>query len=179
MREMLSGPLAFRGAACKHIWWGVSVEDRKPSGVPRTRTSFVGSPAFLAVPVRRTAAGRPRRDDRFGGNLHWVIVGGESGGGARGRWEGGMGLAINTRAWCEAAYRAPFFFKQWGGVRKKLKGRRLRGRTYDEMPKFRPNAMPSRSSRAAFAAAWDKHSDRWTRPSNKSPLVFLQPSLAV
>ena len=63
-------------------------------------------------------------------DIHWVIVGGESGWGAR-------PMKIE---WVREIFRAcrkqdvPFFFKQWGGVRKDLTGRLLRGRTYDEMP---------------------------------------------
>ncbi len=63
--------------------------------------------------------------------IHWVIVGGESGPGAR----------MMKREWvlsilrqCEMA-QVPFFFKQWGGVNKRRTGRELFGRTYDEMPK--------------------------------------------
>jgi protein gp37 len=62
--------------------------------------------------------------------IDWVIVGGESGPGAR-----------PMRAeWVDSIYQScveagvPFFFKQWGGVRKRQKGRTLRGRTFDEMP---------------------------------------------
>jgi protein gp37 len=62
--------------------------------------------------------------------IDWVIVGGESGAGARKMeepWVQGILAA------CEAA-NVPFFFKQWGGVRKKLAGRELNDQTYDEMP---------------------------------------------
>ena len=62
--------------------------------------------------------------------IDWVIVGGESGPGARPmdpEW------AIAIRDQCQAAGVA-FFFKQWGGVRKKATGRLLEGRTWDEMP---------------------------------------------
>ncbi len=41
------------------------------------------------------------------------------------------------RSQCQAA-RIPFFFKQWGGVQKKRNGRKLDGRTYDEMPAIKP-----------------------------------------
>ena len=64
--------------------------------------------------------------------IHWVIVGGESGPGARadaGEWV----ESIQTQ--CARAGVA-FFFKQWGGVRKKSAGRELHGRTYDEMPRI-------------------------------------------
>jgi protein gp37 len=62
--------------------------------------------------------------------IHWVIVGGESGPGAR----------PMERAWVRqirdncVRSDVPFFFKQWGGVRKKLTGRVLDGRTWNEMP---------------------------------------------
>jgi protein gp37 len=62
--------------------------------------------------------------------IDWVIVGGESGPGARPinpEW------VTDIRDQCKAA-RVPFFFKQWGGVRKKSTGRSLDGRTWDEMP---------------------------------------------
>ena len=62
--------------------------------------------------------------------MDWVIVGGESGPGARPierAW------VTDIRRQCRAAKTA-FFFKQWGGVNKKRAGRELDGRTYDEMP---------------------------------------------
>jgi protein gp37 len=63
-------------------------------------------------------------------NINWVIVGGESGPGARPilqEW------VTDIRDQCLRA-RVPFFFKQWGGVQKKRAGRTLEGRTWDEMP---------------------------------------------
>ena len=63
-------------------------------------------------------------------NIDWVIVGGESGPGARPmdkQW------VVDIRNQCQEAF-VPFFFKQWGGVRKKETGRMLEGRTWDEMP---------------------------------------------
>jgi protein gp37 len=62
--------------------------------------------------------------------IDWVIVGGESGPGARpmdSTW------VTEIRDQCLNA-RVPFFFKQWGGTRKKRAGRELEGRTWDEMP---------------------------------------------
>lgn len=70
------------------------------------------------------------------GGIHWVIVGGESGPGAR-----PMKLE-----WVQEIHRAcrdaqvPFFFKQWGGIRKKAAGRMLDGKTWNEMPSVRPVA---------------------------------------
>jgi len=62
--------------------------------------------------------------------IDWVIVGGESGPGARPmkpEW------ATDIRDQCLAAD-VPFFFKQWGGINKKRTGRTLDGQTWDEMP---------------------------------------------
>lgn len=62
--------------------------------------------------------------------IDWVIVGGESGPGARPMKEEWV---IEIRNQCQAAS-VPFFFKQWGGVHKKRNGRLLQGRTWDEFP---------------------------------------------
>ena len=63
--------------------------------------------------------------------ISWVIVGGESGPGARPMKEEWV---LSIREQCKAA-RVAFFFKQWGGVRKKAAGRTLQGRTHDAIPK--------------------------------------------
>ena len=62
--------------------------------------------------------------------ISWVIVGGESGPGARPMKEDWV---LSIREQCAAA-NVPFFFKQWGGVRKKVAGRLLNGRTHDGFP---------------------------------------------
>lgn len=62
--------------------------------------------------------------------IHWMIVGGESGPGARPVREA---WGTDLRDQCQAAGVA-FFFKQWGGVNKKRTGRELDGRTWDERP---------------------------------------------
>ena len=62
--------------------------------------------------------------------IDWVIAGGESGPGARPMKEEWV---IEIRDQCQAS-NVPFFFKQWGGVRKKRNGRILQGRTWDEFP---------------------------------------------
>ncbi len=69
--------------------------------------------------------------------IGWVIVGGESGPGAREMKEE---WAIDIRDQCQAAG-VPFHFKQWGGVFKKRNGRVLDGRTWDETP-TEPAAQP-------------------------------------
>lgn len=62
--------------------------------------------------------------------INWVIVGGESGPGARPMAEV---WAKDIKSQCLDA-RVPFFFKQWGGVQKKKAGRLLEARTWDQMP---------------------------------------------
>jgi len=125
MRDLLRKRLRF-AAEKSHIWWGVSVENRT-YGLPRIE-HLRSSPAtirFLSV--------EPLLEDVGALNLsgiHWVIVGGESGFGARPmlrEW------VVSIRRQCRQN-RVPFFFKQWGGVRKSKAGRLLDGRAYDEMP---------------------------------------------
>jgi protein gp37 len=126
LREMLRGPLR-EVADEAHIWWGVSVEDRK-YGLPRI-ADLQSAPAavrFLSVePLLQDIGKLPLE------GISWVIVGGESGPGARPMKEDWV---LSIREQCKAAGVA-FFFKQWGGVRKKVAGRTLRGRTHDAIPK--------------------------------------------
>jgi protein gp37 len=108
-----------------NIWMGVSVESRDY--------------LFRIEHLRRTGAEikflslEPLLGPLTSLNLNgidWVIVGGESGPGARFMdplW------VTNIRDQCQEA-QVPFFFKQWGGFRKKSAGRTLEGRTWDEMP---------------------------------------------
>lgn len=109
----------------ENVWLGTSIED---SRVVQRVEELVAVPAvvhFLSVepligPI----------DDLPLDNIEWVIVGGESGPGAR----------PMKQEWVESIHRqcraanVPFFFKQWGGVRKKAAGRALHQRHYDEMP---------------------------------------------
>lgn len=114
-------------AQLSHIWWGVSVED-KQYGVPRIDhlRSTPASVRFLSI--------EPLLED-LGvldlSGIHWVIVGGESGYGARPMREEWV---LSIRDQCAKAGIA-FFFKQWGGHRKSRTGRLLGGKTYDEMPR--------------------------------------------
>lgn len=65
-------------------------------------------------------------------NIDWVIVGGESGPGARPiKKEWVIDIKNQT-----LAANVPFFFKQWGGVNKKQNGRNLEGKTWDETPNY-------------------------------------------
>lgn len=125
MQELLSGKLRF-AAEQPHIWWGVSVENRR-HGLPRIDL-LRESPAqvrFLSIEPLLEFLGPLNLS-----GLGWVIVGGESGHGARpmqASW------VRHIQAQCLRAGVA-FFFKQWGGVRKSETGRTLDGRTYDEFP---------------------------------------------
>jgi protein gp37 len=68
-------------------------------------------------------------------NIDWVIVGGESGPGAR-HMEPEWVHRIKDECICRSI---PFFFKQWGGTNKKKNGRLLEGRTFEEMPQANNN----------------------------------------
>ncbi len=125
MAELLSTRLRFASTA-KHIWWGVSVEDRG-YGLPRI-AELRSAPAgvrFLSIEPLLEDLGTVDLT-----NIHWVIVGGESGVGARPMKRDWV---VSIRDQCANA-KIPFFFKQWGGLRKKEAGRRLDGELYDEFP---------------------------------------------
>ncbi|MCH9024212.1 MAG: DUF5131 family protein, partial [candidate division Zixibacteria bacterium] len=79
--------------------------------------------------------------------IHWVIVGGESGPGAR---EMNKDWVLQIRNQC-IAKGVPFFFKQWGGVNKKRTGRILGNRTWDEMPHKNPFAKDQLSLTTNFS----------------------------
>lgn len=109
----------------ENVWMGVSVEDEKVVGRVRDLAKTPASVKFLSCePLIGPLPNLPLND------IDWVIVGGESGAGARtmkASW------ARDIRRQCRASG-SKFFFKQWGGVRKDMTGRLLDGRLYDEMP---------------------------------------------
>ncbi len=139
MKEMLRGKL--KSIAKKsHIWWGVSVENKK-QGIPRIKQLRV---ARVAVPFLSIEPLLEDLGEVDISGMAWAIVGGESGRGARPMRKTWV---RNIRRQCRK-YRVPFFFKQWGGVRKSATGRELDGRTYDEFPQVNGVASPpSRESR--------------------------------
>jgi protein gp37 len=112
-----------------HIWMGVSVEDSKYTCRIDHLRQTGAMVKFLSL--------EPLLGPLPGLNLEgidWVIVGGESGPGARpmdSAW------VTEIRDQCLDG-RVPFFFKQWGGTKKKKAGRELEGRTWDEMPAAAP-----------------------------------------
>ncbi len=140
MAEMLAGKLA-HFATCDHIWWGVSVEDRDNAGVriPDLQRALVAG-RFLSAEPLLGDLGSLSLD-----GIGWVIVGGESGPGARPvdrQW------VRSIRDQCTAAG-VPFFFKQWGGTaqKKKENGKELDGRTWVEKPAFVAAPVPTRNER--------------------------------
>jgi protein gp37 len=108
-----------------HIWMGVSVENQ-------SYTFRIDHLRHTGAMVRFLSL-EPLLGPLPSLNLEgidWVIVGGESGPGARPidpAW------VLEIRDQCLEAG-VPFFFKQWGGTREKKSGRELEGRTWDEMP---------------------------------------------
>lgn len=111
-----------------NIWIGVSVENEK---VMNRIKDLKSVPAFIRFLSCEPLLG-PLKNMNLEG-IHWVIVGGESGPGARlmkSEW------AKDIRNQCKEQNVA-FFFKQWGGVQKHRNGRTLDNKTYDEFPKQR------------------------------------------
>jgi protein gp37 len=126
LSNLLNTKLRF-AAEQHHIWWGVSVEDKK-YGLPRIEDLRNASAEVRFLSVEPLLEDVGRLDLR---GIDWMIVGGESGAGARPmkkEW------VLPLRDQCKRCG-VPFFFKQWGGVRKAKAGRRLEGKTYDEFPK--------------------------------------------
>ena len=152
LKEMLSTRLKF-AADQRHIWWGVSVEDKK-YGLPRIE-HLRATPAavrFLSIePLLEDL------DDFDMSGIYWAIVGGESGPGAR----------PMEKAWVERIlklckkHRVSFFFKQLGGVLMEKPGRLLDGTTYDDMPEPFVAAMSPRKTRIAAAEVWTSKAVRW------------------
>lgn len=108
-----------------NIWMGVSVEDSRVVGRIGDLREVPAAVRFLSCePLIGPLAALPL------GGINWVIVGGESGPGARPMQEVWVRDIMHQ---CRRANVA-FFFKQWGGARKDLTGHMLDGRTFDEMP---------------------------------------------
>jgi protein gp37 len=165
LQQLLSSRLRY-AAKERHIWWGVSVEDKR-YGLPRV-AHLRATPAavrFLSV--------EPLLEDLGAFDLagiHWVIAGGESGPGARAmepEWvERILGLC--------AKQRVAFFFKQWGGVQKSKTGRVLHDKTYDGMPERSAAPIPPRKVRRAASLAWRQRAARWQGPPPEMHLVPLR-----
>ncbi|MDF1552459.1 MAG: phage Gp37/Gp68 family protein [Deferrisomatales bacterium] len=108
-----------------NVWMGVSVEDANCTDRIEHLLTTEASVKFLSVePLLGPIPELPVA------GIDWVIVGGESGPGARPM---DPAWVSQLRDRCVRAG-VPFFFKQWGGVNKKKSGRLLDGRTWDEVP---------------------------------------------
>jgi protein gp37 len=112
------------------VWWATSVENRR-HGLPRVE-HLRQTPArtrFLSVEPLLEDLGPL---DLSG--IHWVIAGGESGTAAR-PMEADWVRSVRDQCLAQGV---SFFFKQWGGRNKAAAGRKLDGRTWDEMPPRTP-----------------------------------------
>ena len=108
-----------------NLWLGVTVESAKYiSRIDDLREIDIQT-RFISTEPLLTSLPKLNLD-----GIHWVIVGGESGPGAR----------VIEKDWVVDIYKqcakakVPFFFKQWGGVHKKKNGRELNGKIYSEYP---------------------------------------------
>ncbi len=108
-----------------NVWMGVTVEDGRVVSRIDDLRAVPAKVRFLSCEPLIDDIGHLQLDD-----IHWVIVGGESGPGAR----------VMEPAWVRSIRRqceivgVKFYFKQWGGTRKHVNGRELDGRTWDDMP---------------------------------------------
>jgi len=143
LRNLLNTKLRF-AAEQRHIWWGVSVEDKR-YGLPRMEDLRNTDAKVRFLSVEPLLEDMGKLDLR---GIDWMIVGGESGAGARPMkkvW------VLPLRDQCKRSG-VPFFFKQWGGVRKARAGRRLEGKTYDEFPSRVRNPIMSAADCTSIAS---------------------------
>jgi len=111
----------------QNIWIGVTIENNDyVYRVDDLRTVGASIKFISLEPLLG-----PVPDLEFDG-IDWIIVGGESGPGARPMEEKWV---LDIKKKCENEHNIPFFFKQWGGVNRKKTGRTLQGRTWDNYPK--------------------------------------------
>jgi len=108
-----------------NVWMGVSVENKDYKYRMNHLRETNARIKFLSIEPLLGPLGTLDLE-----GIHWVVVGGESGPGAR---QVDPSWVIDIRNQCLKA-NVPFFFKQWGGFNKKKAGRSLDGRTWDEMP---------------------------------------------
>lgn len=138
MMHLLNSKLC-DAARASHIWWGVSVENRR-TGLPRIRELRCSNAKVRFLSVEPLLEYLGELDLSV---VDWVIVGGES----------GLGARPIQRHWVESIQKqchaagVPFFFKQWGGARKSLNGRSLNGKTFDEFPTIVRKEPPSYEQR--------------------------------
>jgi protein gp37 len=124
MRDYLGRRYSGKGVP-RHIWFGVSVEDRRSASRIK---HLQGAPAGVRFLSAEPLIGAIGPVDLSG--IDWVIAGGESGPGAR---PVHLEWLREIRDQCQRQC-VPFFFKQWGGLRPKSGGRELDGREWSEFP---------------------------------------------
>jgi len=113
----------------QNVWMGVTVENNNYLyRIDHLRTTHAQIKFISFEPLLG------KLTDLNLNGIDWVIVGGESGPGARPIHEDWV---IDIRDSC-INLNVPFFFKQWGGIQKKKNGRMLQGRIWDDVPKFNP-----------------------------------------
>ncbi len=109
----------------ENIWMGVSVEDNRVINRIDHLRNTGAVIKFLSIEPLIGSVGEINLE-----GIDWVIVGGESGFNSR---EIKEEWVLDIKRQCRKS-RVAFFFKQWGGKNKKVSGRLLKGRTYDEFP---------------------------------------------
>ncbi len=115
-----------------NVWMGVTIENNNYVNRANDLRTVNAAIKFLSL---EPLLG-PVKDLKLN-NIDWVIVGGESGPGARPmnkRW------VIRIKDQCDQE-NVPFFFKQWGGINKKKTGRELLGQTWDAYPKIKKQQL--------------------------------------
>lgn len=138
---------------CENIWVGVSVESQQYTYRIDALRQVPATVRFLSCEPLLGSLQLNLQD------IHWVIVGGESGSNHRPMQpEWVRDILQQTR---EAS--VAFFFKQWGGRYSKAGGRILDGRTWDEMPD-----------------AWNQHKIKWQKKSSRQQkLIELEPEYLI
>lgn len=122
MAEMFKSEMLQR---LKHVWIGTSVEGNEVVGRIDSLAKIEGMTLFVSFEPLISAVGEVDLS-----KIHWAIVGGESGPRSRPiaeEWVDELHLLCRRDD-------VAFFFKQWGGKNKKVSGRQLHGKTYDEYP---------------------------------------------
>ena len=146
-----------------HIWLGVSVEDRK-YGLPRIDLLRLAKAAVRFLSIEPLLEDLGRLDLR---TIDWVIVGGESGHHAR-PMEAAWVRAIRDEC---IGHHVPFFFKQWGGTRKKRAGRILRRQNVGRVSQYDLGGGCGDEVTAWDRRGWrDCNGGRWARDSGRRPV---------
>lgn len=118
----------------QNVWMGVTIEHEKYVDRLNELAKIPATVKFLSLEPLLSPIQCLNLD-----KIDWVIVGGESGPGAR-PMEKGWVVDLKNQCLDQGT---PFFFKQWGGVRKKKTGRMLDGKIWNQMPKTKECVLPA------------------------------------